>query len=87
MPPTVIVTSGLDPLRDEGRAYAAAAANAGVPTIFFEAAGMIHGFVNCRKALPSANDDLDDVIAALKVALALGTSIRHREQEPKEKKQ
>jgi acetyl esterase len=37
MPPTLVVTAGLDPIRDQGRAYAAACIQAGVPTIFQEA--------------------------------------------------
>ena len=39
MPPTFVLTAGLDPIRDQGRAYAAACAQAGVPTIFREARG------------------------------------------------
>src|SRR4051794_40142319 len=58
MPPTLVVTAGLDPIRDQGRAYAAACVQAGVPTIFREAAGNIHGFINLRKAIPSSNEDL-----------------------------
>jgi acetyl esterase len=69
MPPTLIVTAGLDPLRDEGRAYAAAAIKAGVPTVFREAGGMIHGFINFRQAIPSAVGDLQASIAALKALL------------------
>jgi acetyl esterase len=70
MPPTLLVTCSLDPLRDEGRAYAAAAIVAGVPTIFREARGMIHGFLTFRKALPSAGDDLRVTLAALQALLA-----------------
>ena len=31
MPPTLVQTASLDPIRDQGRAYAAACAEAGVP--------------------------------------------------------
>jgi len=54
MPPTVMVTASLDPLRDQGRAYAAKLVEAGVPTVYFEAEGLIHGFATYRKAIPSA---------------------------------
>jgi Esterase/lipase len=43
LPPTVLVTASLDPLRDQGRAYAAKLIEAGVPTAFYEANGLIHG--------------------------------------------
>jgi acetyl esterase len=66
MPPAVVVTASLDPIRDQGRAYAAALAQAGVPTVFREAKGMIHGFVNIRQAIPSARGDAAGLLAALK---------------------
>ena len=57
LPPTFVVTAGLDPIRDQGRAYAARCAEAGVETIYWEAPGTIHGFLNLRKGIPSANED------------------------------
>ena len=69
MPPTLVVTASLDPIRDQGRAYAAACARAGVPTVFREAVGNIHGFINLRKAIPSAADDIQACVAALKLLL------------------
>ena len=69
MPPTLVVTASLDPIRDQGRAYAAACAQAGVPTVFREAEGNIHGFINLRKAIPSAADDIRGCVAALKLLL------------------
>lgn len=66
MPPAVVLTAGLDPIRDQGRAYAAALALAGVPMVFREAKGMIHGFVNLRQAIPSARGDVAGLLAALK---------------------
>jgi acetyl esterase len=70
MPPTLVVTAGLDPIRDQGRAYAAACVDAGVPTVFREARGNIHGFINLRKAIPSSQGDIDGCVAALKLILA-----------------
>lgn len=66
MPPTLVLTAGLDPLRDQGRAYASALIAAGVPTVFREAVGNVHGFANLRKALPSSVDDVASAFAALK---------------------
>jgi acetyl esterase len=70
MPPTLVVTASLDPIRDQGRAYAAACVQAGVPTIFREAEGNIHGFLNLRKAIPSSSEDLRGCVAALKLLLS-----------------
>jgi len=69
MPPTLVITASLDPIRDQGRAYAAACIQAGVPTIFREAEGNIHGFICLRKAVPSSNDDIRGCFAALKLML------------------
>lgn len=69
MPPTLVVTASLDPIRDQGRAYAAALVEAGVRTFYIEAEGTIHGFVNLRRALPSANEDIKQCVEALKLLL------------------
>lgn len=69
LPPTVLVTASLDPLRDEGRAFAAKLVEAGVPTTYFEAAGTIHGFATYRKAIPSAQQDTTDFLALARVML------------------
>ncbi|HEV7658313.1 MAG TPA: alpha/beta hydrolase [Allosphingosinicella sp.] len=69
MPPTLVVTASLDPIRDQGRAYAAACVVSGVPTIFREAEGNIHGFINLRKAIPSSAGDIAGCVAALKLLL------------------
>jgi acetyl esterase len=72
MPPTLVQTASLDPIRDQGRAYAAACVRAGVPTIFREARGNIHGFINLRRAVPSSADDIRDGVVALKLLLQEG---------------
>jgi acetyl esterase len=69
MPPTLVVTAGLDPIRDQGRAYAAALAEAGVPHVYLECAGTIHGFMNLRNALPSVQADLERCAEHLRVML------------------
>lgn len=66
LPPTFVVTAELDPIRDQGRAYAARCTEAGVETIYWEAPGTVHGFINLRKAVPSANGDFARCIAYLK---------------------
>lgn len=44
-PPAVVVTAGLDPVRDDGETYAAALARDGVPVIHRQYAGLFHGFL------------------------------------------
>lgn len=69
-PPTVLVTAGLDPLRDQGREYAAELIRHGVNTTYIEMSGNVHGFINIRKAVPSARQDVDTMIAAWKTLLS-----------------
>ena len=73
MPPTLVITASLDPIRDQGRAYAAACVEAGVPTIFREAEGNIHGFINLRKAIPSSDEDVRRCFELLKLIIAEAT--------------
>lgn len=69
LPPAVLVAASLDPIRDQGRAYAAALIQAGVPVIYREAIGTIHGFATLRKAIPSSRGDIAGYLAALKDAI------------------
>jgi acetyl esterase len=69
MPQTLVTTASLDPIRDQGRAYAAACIQAGVRTSYIEAEGTIHGFINLRRAIPSAADDIRQSVGALKLLL------------------
>lgn len=66
MPPAVVLTASLDPIRDQGRAYAAKLVEAGVPVVFREARGNVHGFISLRKMVPSSVGDLAGFLAALK---------------------
>lgn len=68
-PPTVLVTAGLDPLRDSGREYAAHLVQNGVDVTFMEFPGIIHGFINIRQAIPSGKKDLAAIYAAMKATL------------------
>ncbi|GGB31172.1 acetylhydrolase [Sphingomonas metalli] len=70
MPPAVIVTAGRDPLRDQGRTYAARLIEAGVEAVYREAAGNIHGFATLRKAIPSSVADVQGFLIAVKAMLA-----------------
>jgi acetyl esterase len=73
LPPTFVVTAGLDPLRDNGRAYAAKCIEAGVDVTYREVAGTIHGFACFRKAIPSAEGDFAELLAIAKAMIAAQT--------------
>jgi acetyl esterase len=70
LPPAVIVTAGLDPLRDEGAAYANLLRDAGVHVTYLHYDDMIHGFFNMRGQLDAAADAQREVGALIRDALS-----------------
>lgn len=69
MPPSLVVTAGLDPLRDQGAAYVEKLKAADVPVEYRNSEGTIHGYINLRKAIPSAQDDVTANLTALRAML------------------
>ncbi|GAC1608842.1 MAG: alpha/beta hydrolase [Mycobacteriales bacterium] len=65
LPPTLVLTAGLDPLRDEGQAHADALEKVGVEVTRLEVEDQIHGFVRFTALLPTAQPALSDVGAFL----------------------
>jgi acetyl esterase len=70
MPPSLVVTASLDPLRDQGIAYYERLKADGVHAQHRSADGNIHAYINLRKAIPSSKDDVAGNLAALKAMLA-----------------
>ncbi|MBL0021786.1 MAG: alpha/beta hydrolase [Sphingomonadales bacterium] len=70
MPPTLITTASLDPLSEQGIAYAEKLRASGVLVEHRSAEGNIHGHITLRKAIPSSKDDVVGNLSALKAMLA-----------------
>ncbi len=69
-PPAVIITCGLDPLRDQGKAYAAKLKAAGVAVHYDEVKGHPHGCFQFRAVMPLAQDALAEALRQLNKLLA-----------------
>ena len=69
LPPALVVTSGCDPLRDEGKAYADRLAAAGVPVEYRCVEGTIHACMSFAGAIPAGLEMLTLVASRLRAAL------------------
>jgi acetyl esterase len=70
LPPALIITAELDPLRDEGEAYAEALEAAGVSTVLCRYDGQPHAFFQLSPILDAGKLALDQAAAALREYLA-----------------
>jgi acetyl esterase len=70
LPAALVITAEYDPLRDEGEAYAARLAAAGVEVTSRRFDGMIHGFFSMRDLVPEGKVAVDEAGATLRRALA-----------------
>ena len=74
--PAYVVTAGFDPLRDEGEAYAAALADAGVPVALRRHDSLIHGFANMTAISRTSHDAVLEIAGALQMGLAADSRVR-----------
>lgn len=68
--PAIIITCSLDPLQDQGKAYADALHRAGVAVDYQLLSGHPHGAFSLRQALPGAQVALTDALKKVAVYLA-----------------
>ena len=68
LPPAFVITAGYDILRDEGKAYADALAQAGVDVTYKDFSGMIHGFFNMQGAVGVAREAIKEAGQAVEAA-------------------
>lgn len=74
LPPTLIITADVDPLRSEGEAFGAKLLEAGVETAIFRASGTLHDFVMLN-GLANATSNASIELAALRLKKALGGAL------------
>lgn len=70
--PALVLTTSLDPLRDEGRAYAERLRIAGVPVSYFCYEGMVHGFFSFGRVIEEGNRAVVHVAGWLRHAFRAG---------------
>lgn len=70
LPPAVVVTAELDPLRDDGEAYAEALAAAGVPVVRRRYDALVHGFFGMGQFSNTAESAIGQVCEDLREMLA-----------------
>ena len=77
-PPALVITAELDPLRDEGEAYADRLAAAGVATTKTRYDGQIHAFFTLPAVLPVATTAVEQADDAAQEGVRLGLTRARR---------
>lgn len=67
LPDTLVITAEIDPLRDEGEAYANKLSESGIKTNIIRIDGVTHGFITMDKATKKADETLTQISSYLKL--------------------
>lgn len=70
LPPAMVLVAQLDPLRDEGLAFAHKLGAAGVPVVSRCEAGVVHGFLNSAHVIPAVAEAFADTARWMKARFA-----------------
>ncbi|WP_018913254.1 alpha/beta hydrolase [Thiomonas sp. FB-6] len=70
LPPTLLFSAELDPLRDEGERYAARLREAGVDCEMQRCPGVLHSFLAMANTLPAAREAFDQICRRMRERLA-----------------
>jgi acetyl esterase len=68
--PAIVITAGMDPLRDEGEAYAEALGAAGTPVLLRRFPGYIHAFINLTGISRDCRDAVVEIAGMTRVTFA-----------------
>jgi acetyl esterase len=82
LPPAVLVVADLDPMRDEGLAYAARLTEAGVLLRLRHVPGLVHGFLRFSARVPAAAAEASAIAAELHDLLTTSTPDRPTNEGP-----
>lgn len=66
LPPTIIVSAECDPLAADGAAYRDAICAAGGKAVWFEEAGLVHGYLRARHTVARARDSFTRIVEAVR---------------------
>lgn len=74
--PALVHTAGLDPLLDEGRAYATRLEEAGVPVTRTHTPAMVHGYISLAGIIPAADRAVSSFVGDIAAVLHRDNSSR-----------